>query len=256
MDEKRDNDENPEFDPTKDAFFSDLENIEEEIASEAYELVAHALSLVEDKYYDDAIEVLRQAIGLYVQINKDPEVNALYNKISEIYILKEQNFQEIQKEAESEILTLQIETVDDVKIEDVYKTADKLIIEGVQLVNSAKFDDALKNYREAIILLNKISKTSEIEKVKELLEDCYIRKAEKIKSEEESKFIEPAISESELKVQRIQTFEEAKRKETEYSTQAYELLGKATELTTIHNYDEAIRIYQEGAKLFQEINWL
>ena len=34
------------FDPTKEAFFSDLMEGEEEIASEGYELVEHAISLI------------------------------------------------------------------------------------------------------------------------------------------------------------------------------------------------------------------
>ncbi|MHA2121528.1 MAG: hypothetical protein ACW990_10025 [Promethearchaeota archaeon] len=45
MDEQKDEEFDEDgFDPTKDAFFSDLIGIEEEIASEAYELVAHALT--------------------------------------------------------------------------------------------------------------------------------------------------------------------------------------------------------------------
>ena len=61
------------FDPTKEAFFSDLMGMEEEIASEAYELLEHAINLIKSKYYDDAIEVLRQAIGVYAQINREEE---------------------------------------------------------------------------------------------------------------------------------------------------------------------------------------
>ena len=39
------------FDPTKEAFFSDLIGMEEDIASEAYERVEHALNLIKTKYY-------------------------------------------------------------------------------------------------------------------------------------------------------------------------------------------------------------
>ena len=51
-------------DPTKEAFFSDMGDIENEIASEALELVKHALSLLESQFYDDSIEILRQAIKI------------------------------------------------------------------------------------------------------------------------------------------------------------------------------------------------
>ena len=68
MDEKkeeefdRDFDEDG-FDPTKEAFFSGLLDMEEEIASEAYELVEHGIHLIESKFFDDAIEVLRFGMG-------------------------------------------------------------------------------------------------------------------------------------------------------------------------------------------------
>ena len=86
-----------------DTFFADLDNIEEEISSEAYELVVHALSLIEGHYYDDAVEVLRQAIGLYSQINKNAEIEALNNKISDIYVLKEESFRETETEEVIEV---------------------------------------------------------------------------------------------------------------------------------------------------------
>ena len=76
-------------DPTKEAFFSDMGDMEQEISEEAYELVEHALSLIDSEYYDDAIEVLRQSMGLYSQINKDEEIKSgkkdssvIRNKIS------------------------------------------------------------------------------------------------------------------------------------------------------------------------------
>ena len=106
-------DNNP--DPTKEAFFSDMGNMEEEIAAEAIELVTHALSLIDARFFDDSIEILRQAIGLYSQINKIAEVDALNKKISEIYLLKEQSFRE------SELET-------DVIIEDSQEEAHLLIL--------------------------------------------------------------------------------------------------------------------------------
>ncbi|MFX1386384.1 MAG: hypothetical protein ACFE9M_04130, partial [Promethearchaeota archaeon] len=101
MEEKREEDFEEEFDDeeldlTKDAFFSNLMEMEEEIAGEAYELVEHAINLIESKFYDDSIEVLRQAIGLYTQINREQEIKAINEKISEIYVLKEKEFREIE----------------------------------------------------------------------------------------------------------------------------------------------------------------
>ena len=63
---------------------------EQEIASEALELVKHGLSLLESQFYDDSIEILRQAIGLYAQINRVSEIEALNGKISEIYLVSDE----------------------------------------------------------------------------------------------------------------------------------------------------------------------
>jgi len=126
MDERKEEDFNKEFDengfdPTKDAFFSDLMGMEEEVATEAYELVEHAIHLVDTKYFDDGIEVLRQAIGLYSQINRDDEIKAINEKISEVYILKEQAFRESESKLEK----------DTVQVEDL-KIPEKVIVSNIE----------------------------------------------------------------------------------------------------------------------------
>jgi len=255
------NDNNP--DPTKVAFFSDMGNMEEEIASEAIELVTHALSLIEARYYDDSIEILRQAIGLYDQINKIAEVDALNNKISEIYLLKEQSFRESELETDTIIEDSQ-EALLEQNEEELYNQADSLIIEALQLVTNEKFDEALDKYDEATKILQKLRKELELKKLSELIEDCFNKKAEFVRihkkaSTEEIITLEQdnegSLSKLEIKAQRIRAFEEFKRKENQISNQAYELIGKATELKKIRQYDEAIRLYNDGLALFQEINW-
>lgn len=67
---EKEGNEEERFDPTKEAFFSDMNDMQEEIMTESYELVKHALSLLETYYFDDAIEIMRQAIGLYEQVNR------------------------------------------------------------------------------------------------------------------------------------------------------------------------------------------
>ncbi|MCK4382646.1 MAG: hypothetical protein KAW66_05060, partial [Candidatus Lokiarchaeota archaeon] len=127
---KENNEEFDEFesDPTKEAFFSDMGNIEEEIASEAIELVQHALSLIELGFYDDGIEILRQAIGLYGQINKLAEIDALNKKIEVTYLLKEKNFRERELETESEIEIDQGGAKVEQNEDESYKEADSLIV--------------------------------------------------------------------------------------------------------------------------------
>ena len=261
--EKRDEEKyNP--DPTKEAFFSDMGNMEEEIASEAIELVTHALSLIEGRFYDDSIEILRQAVGLYDQINKVAEVEALNNKISEIYLLKEQSFRESELETDAIIEDSQEGALLEQNEEELYNQADSLIIEALQLVTNEKFDEALDKYDEATKILQKLSKELELKKLSDLVADCYNKKAEFVRIHKKApteeiitleQDNEGSLSKLEKKALRVREFEEFKRKENQISNQAYELIGKATELKKIRQYDEAIRLYDEGVALFQEINW-
>ena len=263
-DNQKDN-KKDESDPTKEAFFSDMGNIEEEIASEAIELVRHALSLVESQFYDDSIEILRQAIGLYAQINKSAEIDALNSKISEIYLLKERTFRDRELETDTEI---EIDQGDDSLAqneEEFYKVADSLIVNAIELVNNKQFNEALDIYDEATKILKNLRMSSEIEKINELIEDCYNRKADFLRkqrilttedtttTQQES---EDEMSELELKAQKIRAFEEAKRKENEKSNQAYELIGKATELKNLRQYDESLKLLEESVSLFEEISWI
>lgn len=271
MDERDiENENNKQFDefksdPTKEAFFSDMGNIEEEIASEAYELVRHALSLVETQFYDDSIEILRQAIGLYSQINKSAEIEALNGKIDEIYLLKEKTFRERELRAGIEIETSQEEELLAQGEEESYKEADSLIVTAIELVNNKSFDAALDLYDDVIKILTKLRKSNELEKLNELIEDCYNRKAnflrkQKIPTPEEAPRTqqEPEVemSELELKAQKIRAYEEAKRKENEKSNQAYEKIGKATELRNVRHYDDSLKLLKESVLLFGEIKWI
>ncbi len=226
-------------DPTKEAFFSDMGDIEKEIASEALELVEHALSLLESQFYDDSIEILRQAIGLYNQINRELEVEALNGKISEIYLLREENFKKRELETIDEFEIDQGEISLEQDEENLYNQADRLIVEAISFVNNRNFDQALDTYDDAISILKKLNKRFEIEKINALIEDCYNRKADYLREqrssliEEDNKGIQATgnvTSELEIKAKRIKAYEDAKRKENELSNQAYELIGKATEL--------------------------
>ncbi len=268
---EREFDENG-FDPTKEAFFSDLMGMEEDIASEAYELVEHAINLIGSKYYDDGIEVLRQAIGLYTQINREEEIKAINEKISEVYLLKEQAFREeeieVEKvehfEIEEETLAsdLQVELAqEEIKI-DLLAEAVQLINEGKSLIENNKFEEALDKYDEAVEIFESMDKMDEVERLFKLIEECYNKKAEflrtvktplpEVQTELEQK--EP-IGEEQLKEEKLKQYLISKKREEEISSQAYELLGQAAELTKYKQYDEALQLYSEGCKLFQELSW-
>ncbi len=252
-------------DPTKEAFFSDMGDIEKEIASEALELVKHALSLVESQFYDDSIEIFRQAIGLYSQINREAEVEAIKGKISEIYILREENFKKRELETKDEYESIQGEEISEQDEDNLYDQADTLIVEAIEFVNNRNFDQALDTYDDAISILKKLNKRLEIEKINELIEDCYNRKADYLRKqksspiEEDNQGIEATgndTSELELKAKKLKVYEDTKKKENELSNQAYELIGKATELRKIRQFDQAIGLFEKSILLFKEINWL
>lgn len=273
---EEDSDENG-FDPTKDAFFSDLMGMEEEVASEAYELVEHAIHLTETKYFDDSIEILRQAIGLYSQINRVDEIKAINEKISEIYLLKEELFRESEGKSEKH----EVEE-EDVKISDVEKDstlepeliqkeievdpkiqAEQLVREGKELLETNNFEETLNKYDQAVEILEEAKNSEEIERIFELIEVCYKKKAEflrnvkkiplsaEVEKEEEQK----ELTEVELKEEKLKQYLISKKKEEEISSHAYEVLGKAAQLASTKQYDKALQLYKEGAKYFQDLNW-
>jgi len=265
------------FDPTKEAFFTDLMEMEDELASEAYELVEHALNLIASKYYDDGIETLRQAIGLYSQINREEEVKAINEKISEIYILKEREFRDIEAKPEEEIAELETPkfteefAVSDISQEiekeqvevDRSGEAESVISEAQELVKMEDFEGALDKYDEAIDIFEEMNIPDQVERVYKLIEDCYNKKAEflrRIKKEvvvEETKTEVEEIPKMEeiQKEAKITSYLESKKREEELSTRAYDLLGQGAELAKSRQYGKALELYEEGFNLFNELNW-
>ena len=272
---EREFDENG-FDPTKEAFFSDLIGMEEDIASEAYELVEHAINLIDTKYYDDSIEVLRQAIGLYTQINREEEIKAINEKISEVYVLKEQAFRENETEIEEDVeRRVQFEVPDeplasDLKVElaqeelkvDLFAEAVQLLNDGNNLRESNSFEEALDKYDEAVEIFENMGKPDEVEKMFKLIEECYNMKAEflrSVKTQLPEAQVELEKSEDSdiehLKEEKVEQYLATKKREEEISAQAYYLLGQAAEFAKSKQYTEALQLYEEGNKLFQQLGW-
>ena len=277
MDERKEEDLEKEFDPTKDAFFSDLMGMEEEVAAEAYELVEHALHLVDTKYFDDGVEILRQAIGLYSQINRDDEIKAINEKISEVYLLKEQAFRESESKFEKDVVEIEdVKISEEVivskiepeliqeKIEiDLYIRAEQLEKEGKELLETNNFEETLDKYDQAVEIFEEAKNSEGVERVFKLIEECYNKKAEFLRivkkvtpsAEVEKEQEKKELTGGKLKEEKLQQYLISKKKEEEISSHAYDVLGKAAELAKTKQYDEALRLYKEGAKLFQSLNW-
>lgn len=250
----------------------DLIRMEEDIINEGLDLVEAALSLVDSEQFDEGIPLLRQAIGLYRQIGRTNEINALRRKISEIYILKEQSVEEIEvktEEVQEEAKILEDIKKDKVKKEsfiDLIHLPEKLIEEAEKLIDLKEFEEALNFYDKAIKKYREVNNNSEIEKVYELIEKCYDAKVRflthpkngvlKAGIESEAIKVKKETTSAEIeRKQKLKLYEERKAKETKISDQGYEILKKAAELAKIHDFDKASKLYNKALNLFKVINW-
>ncbi|MBN1802119.1 MAG: hypothetical protein JW891_11465 [Candidatus Lokiarchaeota archaeon] len=272
MDEEKEEWDENKPDPTKEAFFSDLLEMEEEIAAEGYEVVVHAINLINSHYYDDAIETLRQAIGIYSQIERTAEISAIEQKISEIYLLKEQSFIEDQVKATKSEMTdekiassveqIQIEEPE-LKISSLSEIAQKLIKQAQELEEIEEFDDAIEKYDEALNIYNDISDNDMISELELLIGNCYLKKEAFLKRSEIPQTINEPIPQSELELTSESSLEKVseqeldakKKKERHLSDLAYKLIMKASQNAKMEDFKSAIEFYEEASILFSQLNW-
>ncbi|MFX0141814.1 MAG: hypothetical protein ACFFDN_49715, partial [Candidatus Hodarchaeota archaeon] len=247
-----------------DNILNDLIKLEDETINEALDLMEHALSLVDSKQYDRGIGYLRKALGLYQQIDRINEINAIRQKISEIYILKEEQTKEIEEEnflEEINVQNIENDLLQKESVKILTLSSEELIEEAEKLIYIEDFDEALDLYDEAIKKYREANKESEIERVYELIENCYDAKAKFLirPKKEVSKTEKEALVEEKLKSaefernQKIKMYEEMKDKETKISNQGYELLEKASEFKKLFNFDKASELYNQALNLFKEI---
>ncbi|MHA2121527.1 MAG: hypothetical protein ACW990_10020, partial [Promethearchaeota archaeon] len=229
------------------------------------------------------IEVLRQAIGMYTQINREDEIEAITDKIAEVYLLKEQQFRESEAEPVGEEIrieegeTTEIIANSDAEIESVkeeikadsHTDIEQLLNEGKEFLDSNNFEEALDIYDKAVEFYEGINNPIGVEKVFTLIEECYNQKADFLRnvkkeatsaevSEEVQVVVEQErlVTEVSLKEERMKKYHNSKERELEMSAQAYDVLGKAAELAQTKQFDEALRLYKEGADLFHDLGWV
>ncbi|MFX1339229.1 MAG: hypothetical protein ACFFDK_11520 [Promethearchaeota archaeon] len=248
--------------------------MDEKVNQEALELVQHALSLLDLKLYDDCIEILRKAIRLYQQINNEVEINALRKKIAEIYTTKEHRIgvDTIKDDLEKKLSQNGATTVDTAKgisntvmeqnIPEKISTLspENLIEEAKTLVKMNKFEEALSKYDEIINILNENNRSSEVENIYKLIEECYVSKTKflrepkkehaEVEMEADSKDSIPSsdvreekiiihdADTSEIETERMRAVEERFKKEFEDK----ELQRKITEM--VNRADKMAREYE------------
>ena len=198
--------------------------MEERSIQEALELVRHAMSLVDLKLYDDAIRILRQATRLYEQTNLEAETNALRRKIAEIYTLKENalsedkakpDLEQASSESISTLNNIEMEVHKEEKAQEFYEqklstNPEQLVKEGEKLVKLNRFEEALDKYDEAIKMLNISNRSSEVDNIYKLIEECYVTKGKFLRKSEEEQIVEETKVESEKLNQFGDSFEEKK----------------------------------------------
>ena len=255
---------------------SNILDIENQVNAKAIYLVDQASSLVKAKYYDDAIEFLRQAIGLYNQINKNVEIKAIRRTISEIYILKEQIIREVEyigqekhkiSEREKQIEDMEVKIIEkeqEFSEEELSSKADKLIREAKILIEIEEFDDAVEKYEKAIKLYKQINSKSKIERTYELIEKCYDYKIEflkkpeikELKGEIKVETEKPGqISEVMLNTQKLKEYENSKNQGEQFINHAYNLMEQGSKLLKNKKYDQALILYEVAANLFKDNNF-
>ncbi|TFG18987.1 MAG: hypothetical protein EU529_16845, partial [Promethearchaeota archaeon] len=268
------------------SLIADLNVKEDEIIAEAIELVEHALSLIDSQYYDDAIEILRQAIGLYRNLGRKVEIDAINQKISEIYILKEQAFKEVEFKPTEIPEELEVQDIDQDPIieesaEVLSYTPEELIEEAHKLVEIDEFDEAIDKYDKAIKLFREDKTDSEIERVYEFIDKCYDAKAEFLKrpkegveaEREEPVLVEESAKlkkekEEKEKLQKVAEIEKKKVEEEDFQKRIDEMVTKVDnsireyerEIREGHfdlepPFEEAIKTYKEVREMLRDKEW-
>ena len=198
--------------------------MEDKILQEAIELVRHAMSLVDLKLYDEAIRILRQATRLYEQTNLEAETNALRKKIAEIYTLKEKalsedktklDLEQAPSESISTLNNIEREVHKEEKEQKLFEeklsaNPEQLVKEGEILVKLNRFEEALDKYDEAIKILNANNRSSEVDNIYKLIEECYVTKSRFLKKSEDEQIIEETKVESERFEEFAESIEEKK----------------------------------------------
>jgi len=157
------------------------------------------------------------------------------------------------------------------KEEDTSNQALDLMGKASKLAEVKDYDEALKLYNESVRLLKQINWTDQIQTVQKAISQLevekvhYFQSMEKQKAREErqrmldaeqaSKLEEQARIKKESEKQRVLQFEEKKKREEQISTQAYDLMKKASELVKGSEFDKALELYIKILSLFEEIRW-
>ncbi|MCK4282123.1 MAG: hypothetical protein KAX10_08415, partial [Candidatus Lokiarchaeota archaeon] len=160
------------------------------------------------------------------------------------------------------------------KEEKLSSEAYDLLGEASKLEEQHRFDEALEKYQLAIENFKEISWVSEIPKITQLIKELNEKKEvilrqweakmkeEKLRKdilEKEKEFLMQRQDfqkmSSEMKKTKFNAFQQQKMREEKLSSEAYDLLGEASNLEEKNQFNEALEKYQHAIEKFKEINW-
>ncbi len=173
-------------------------NKEEDVAAEAFDLVEHALSLIDSNFYEDALIIVEQAKELFKEINRMEEVEAIDKKISELQSLTDRHELSFEKrKLEETEFEEKIRTIVD-EAESLAREHEKEMHEALnegRVLEESKYPKVIQKYEEIIDLLKEKGWTSQIE----VYEDTINNYRQKLESEEKVKKIEKQKKEEQQK---------------------------------------------------------
>ncbi|MFW9900727.1 MAG: hypothetical protein ACFFDY_05500, partial [Candidatus Thorarchaeota archaeon] len=275
----------------------------EERKEEAFKILDEAQIFLSQNKFDEAIELYHDAANIFAQIqwiDEIPIINKaiqdIENKKREIDILKQKSIQEsLEAEKANYAFMEQIrilkemEEIKALEQKELIKTkkmitaqhlatqqdAFKLIDNGYSLLDQKNYDQALKNYQNAIKLLTEIGWTSDyLVLLQDTINTIEVRKREieqkkeqeiqlKKQQQEEEKRFQQKIAESmrieqqRLKSKKIEIEEREKllQQMEKRKVEAFDLMDEGESYFNKKEYSQAIEKYRQAELLLNEIGF-
>ncbi len=262
---------------------NDSERSEDSTLEQVFILIKKGIQLVDLNRFIDGINYYKNAIKLMKNIGGfENEVEKVEKLLEEAYNKQEQYLQKVEQESgaiEKVILTKEEQLAEferkRKKEEEISAEAYNLLEKGSILIQFNRFDQALEKYMLAIEKFKEINWLTEIQKIHILIKELNEKK-EVILRQREAKMKEEKLRKdilekekeillqrqdfqkmsSEMKKVKFNAFQQQKMREEKISSEAYDLLGEASNLEEKTQFNEALEKYQHAIEKFKEINWV
>ncbi|MFX1452710.1 MAG: hypothetical protein ACFFCM_17865, partial [Promethearchaeota archaeon] len=261
----------------------------EQVQEQAFAILDAAKKLENDGYFEDAIQQYLAAIKLLVESGwTESQLENLKSKILNLTdkLERQKSFQKQQAQISIDskpqgIIIDEVHPIIDKKSEQVKafeakrKREEHIQKEAFELIEKAKtfekekrYDNAIRNYQEAIRLLNSIGWTDQtknleiligkLRKDKDNFERVEAQRKDKLYFEDIEVKLAPDETETQsnaVRKQKLMEFKSKKKNEEEIQTKAFNLIDIGKRLEREKKYDEAIENFQKAIEYLQSISW-